>query len=270
MLRSTATLSGTAGAGACAHPAHAAEIRRKARRTMQESIVEDAMKLLSLGIIAAGLWAAGPGVIESRRAPADAAVTADPAASFWARASMLTAANGPMGDPVPGHQMEVRTLWTPQYFYVHFTCPYERLHLKPNPVRKAETNKLWEWDVAEVFVGWDMQNIHQYKEFEMSPQGEWVDLDIDRKNFKPEAGWKWDSGFEVDARIDEKKKIWYGAMKIPMKSIDPRPVADGTEMRINFYRCQGPPPERKFVAWQPTKMRSFHAPEAFGRIRFVK
>jgi hypothetical protein len=55
-----------------------------------------------------------------------------------------------------------------------------------------------------------------------------------------------------------------------MKSISARAVGEGTEMRINFYRCQGPPPERKYVAWQPTRTRSFHAPEAFGRIQFVK
>jgi len=37
--------------------------------------------------------------------------------------------------------------------YFLFTCPYEELHLKPSPNIQKETNELWNWDVAEVFVG---------------------------------------------------------------------------------------------------------------------
>ena len=47
-----------------------------------------------------------------------------------------------------------------------------------------ETNELWNWDVAEVFIGSDFKNIRRYKEFEVSPQAEWVDLDI---NLVPRA-----------------------------------------------------------------------------------
>jgi hypothetical protein len=54
---------------------------------------------------------------------------------------------------------------------------YEELYLHPNPSATTETNKLWEWDVAEVFIGSDFKNIRQYKELQVSPQGEWVDLD---------------------------------------------------------------------------------------------
>jgi hypothetical protein len=221
-------------------------------------------------VFAAALWADGPGVILSRRISADVEVTADPKARIWQQAQPVFAENGPTGEPTPGHKMTIRSVWTPQHVYFHFELPYEQLYLKPNPSRELETNKLWEWDVAEIFVGWDTQNIHQYKEFQVSPQGEWVDLDIDRKN-PVRDGWTWNSGFKVDARIDEKNKIWYGAMKIPVKSIDPRPAAEGNELRINFYRIQGPPaPNRKYVAWQPTGARSHHVPESFGRLRFVK
>jgi hypothetical protein len=38
-------------------------------------------------------------------------------------------------------------------------------------------------------------------------------------------------------------------------------------MRINLYRCQGKPPERKLINWQPVNNDSFHTPEAFGRLR---
>jgi hypothetical protein len=110
---------------------------------------------------------------------------------------------------------------------------YEELYLHPNPSATTETNKLWEWDVAEVFIGSDFKNIRQYKELQVSPQGEWVDLDIDRDHPKPEA-WKRNSGYQVKAPVDPDQKIWYVAMKIPLSAIDRRAAA-GNELRMNFY-----------------------------------
>ena len=37
--------------------------------------------------------------------------------------------------------------------YLLYVCPYEELYLKPSPVTKVETNELWNWDVAELFIG---------------------------------------------------------------------------------------------------------------------
>jgi hypothetical protein len=226
------------------------------------------LSLLLLASAALSL-ADGPGVILSRRAPADFALTADPDAAPWKGVEGIFMENGPKGGAVPGYRSEVRSRWTSDNIYFLFVCPYETLHLKPHPTTAAETNQLWDWDVAEVFVGWDFAHVRQYKEFEVSPQGEWVDLDIDRDHPKPEGGWLWNSGFAVKARIDAEKKIWYGEMRIPLKSIEPHPPAAGLELRINFYRCQGPPPQRKFLAWQPTNAQTFHVPEAFGRMKLV-
>jgi hypothetical protein len=126
---------------------------------------------------------------------------------------------------------------------------------------------LWDWDVAEVFVGADFDNIRLYKEFEMSPRGEWIDLDINAQKLRAEVNMKWNSGWTVKARLDEANKVWYGEMKIPLASIDKRPPKSGNEMRINFYRAQGPPEGRIYMCWQPTNDRSFHNPAAFGILR---
>ena len=216
---------------------------------------------------AALIFADGPGVIASHRAAADFALTADPDAASWKGVSGIFMENGPKGEAHPDHRTEVRSRWTTGNVYFLFICPYQELHLHPHPAVSNETNQLWDWDVAEVFVGSDFQRIRRYKEFEMSPQGEWVDLDIDRDHPLPEGGWLWNSGFEVKARINSEKKIWYGEMRIPMKSIDPRPPVAGLEMRINFYRCQGAGAHRVYIAWQPTHAANFHVPEAFGRMR---
>ncbi len=223
--------------------------------------------LLALLAWAPLLTADRPGVIISHRAPADFPLTADPDATEWKGVGGIFMERGPKDELVPGHRTEVRSRWTKDNVYFLFTCPYQQLHLHPQPTKTSETNKLWDWDVAEVFVGWDFNHIGRYKEFEMSPQGEWVDLDIDRDHMDNPNAWRWNSGFEVKARIDPSRKIWYGEMRIPIKSIDTRPPAPGREMRINFYRCQGRDPARKYVAWQPTNDDSFHVPETFGKMK---
>ena len=215
------------------------------------------------------LHAAGPGVAISYHAGKDFDLTADVSARQWKGVRGVFAENGPKGDLTPGHRTEIRSRWTRDNVYFLFVCPYEALNLKPSPSQSTETNKLWEWDVAEVFIGTDMSNIRHYTEFQVSPQGEWVDLDIDRDHPQPEGGWKWNSGFQVKARIDEARKIWYGEMKIPIRAIDKRPAVKGREMRINFYRLQGPGPQRKGIAWQPTNAASYHVPEAFGMLQLA-
>jgi hypothetical protein len=208
--------------------------------------------------------------IKSYQAPSDFALTADPSAQSWANIKGVTAGRGPLNDVTPGHQTEIRSRWTAGNLYLLFICPYQELYLKSDPSTKTETNKLWEWDVAEVFIGTDYKNIKHYTEFQVSPQGEWVDLDIDRNPDPPVHDWQWNSGFEVKARIDAEKKIWYGEMRIPMAKIDQRTPKSGLEMRINFYRFQGPPPDRKRIAWRPTNTNNYHVPEAFGRLRLEK
>ena len=228
------------------------------------------MKFILLLLAALPLAADGPGIILSKYVKEDFALTADPGTSEWKAASPIYAANGPKGDPTPGHRTEIRSRWSDQNLYFLFICPYQALNLKPNPVTAEETNKLWDWDVAEVFIGTKFQNIRRYTEFEVSPQGEWVDLDIDRDHPLPEGGWLWNSGFKVAARIDSDKKIWYGVMRIPIAKVDERPPEPGSEMRVNFYRIQGPGPRRKGIAWQPTGAATYHVPEAFGRLKLVK
>lgn len=163
-----------------------------------------------------------------------------------------------------GLPTEVRSRWTRHNLYVIFSCPYEILSLKPDPVTARETNRLWEWDVAEVFIRPDDANIRRYKEFEVSPQGEWVDVDVNLDSPHHEEGWVWTSGMEVASRIDRDHKIWNGAMRIPFSSIDPRPATAGNVLRANFFRWCAL--DRTSVAWIPTMEPTFHVPEVFGAL----
>jgi hypothetical protein len=208
--------------------------------------------------------------IEVKFAEKNVPLTADPSTSFWKAAKPVTATKNNLGLETIGKPTEIRARWTQDSLYVLFICPYTDLYLLPNPNAVEETNKLWEHDVAEIFVGADFEKIHQYREYQVSPQGEWVDLNIDTKQPLPEGGWKWNSGMKVKARIDEQAKIWYGEFQIPLASITDKPVAAGTKMRGDFFRFEGGPPKRKSASWIPTGRPSNHTPEAFGTLDFVK
>jgi len=197
----------------------------------------------------------------------DAPLTLDPSGAFWKPAPVASFAHDSLGKDTGLKPTEVRVRWSKQFLYVLFVGRYDAMYLKPNPVTNQDTVPLWDWDVAELFIGSDFENIQRYKEFEVSPQGEWVDLDV-RKDLK-EFDSKWNSNFETAARIDATAKVWYGGMKIPWKSIDEKEVKAGREYRVNFYRIEGAPPNRKFLAWQPTKSASYHVPEEFGRMTLV-
>lgn len=210
-----------------------------------------------------------PPAIESLQAENDVPLALDATSTFWRGARVVTMENDRFGKMVPRFRTEVRTRWTKNNLYFLFTCPYEELYLKPSPNTHEETNELWNWDVAEVFIGSDFDTIQRYKEFEVSPQGEWVDLDIDLRKPHHEDGWRWNSGFESAARIDKANHIWYAAMRIPFSAIDKRPAAIGNTLRINLFLSEGPPSHHREIAWQATMSETFHVPERFGLIRLV-
>src|ERR1700744_3274749 len=197
----------------------------------------------------------------------DVSLDTNPKSAFWRGALPVYAERDNYGKPVPNQRTEVRSRWTKDNLYLLYICPYEELHLKPSPNTLAETNELWNWDVAELFIGSDFQNIRRYKEFEVSPQGEWIDLDIDLDQ-PHRDGSLWNSGFETAARIDPEKKIWYGAMRIPFAAIDPQSPHVGSKYRANLFRSQGA--SHQLLAWQNPMGESFHVPERFCILEFTK
>lgn len=220
-------------------------------------------------VVAHPARAADDGVFESTKAVEDVEPSTDPAISFWQAARPIYANKTPYGQTLARYRTEIRSRWTGKNLYFLFICPYEKLNLKPHPSTTMETYRLWDWDVAEAFIGSDFQNIRRYREFEISPQGEWVDLDIDLSKPHHEDGWKWNSGFIVAARIDSAAKIWYGVMRIPFSALQSHSPVVGDQFRINLFRAQGPPPNRVAVVWQPTMSNTFHVPEKFGLLRLL-
>ena len=227
------------------------------------------VRTLVVVLLSGATLVAGQAVIESTFANKDAALQVDPALPFWSAARPVLMEKDTFGKPVPRYRTEVRSRWTRDNLYFLFICPYEQLHLTPEPNTREETNQLWNWDVAEVFVGSDFADIQHYKEFEVSPQGEWIDLDVNLRNPHHEDGWTWNSGFEAVARIDSQKHIWYAAMRIPLAAIDTRPPVPGNTLRLNLFRSQGPAEHVQEITWQPPMSKTFHLPENFGLLKLV-
>jgi hypothetical protein len=205
-------------------------------------------------------------VIESAYSPKELDLDPDPQREEWRDAPRVVADRDKAGQPIPGPPTEIRSRWTDANLYLLYICPYDELNLKPDPTLSAETPRLWNWDVAEAFIGSDFARIGRYKEFQVSPQSEWVDLDIDRENPKGQAGMTWNSGYAVKGRIDPGARIWYGMMRIPFRAIDTRLPRAGSELRIGLFRIAGVDPKTHY-SWRPTGGTTFHVPEAFGTLR---
>jgi hypothetical protein len=167
----------------------------------------------------------------------------------------------------------VRAFWTDKDLYLLFECPYKVLNLWLPAMGGGPRNKLWDRDVVEMFLGDDWKNIRHYREFEISPTGDWIDLAIDLDKQSYDQSWR--SGWTTMARIDKKAKVWYAAARIPLSAVTSEKVTAGAKWRANLYRIDGVggDPQRHFLCWQPTCVVNRdpnHVPENFGTIIFEK
>src|SRR5437879_5618091 len=80
--------------------------------------------------------------------------------------------------PDAGRQTSVRVLWSFEMLYVRFVCRYRELYVFDDADPSGRRNHLWNRDVAEVFLQSDRSQLCCYKEFEVAPNGLWLDLDI--------------------------------------------------------------------------------------------
>ena len=118
--------------------------------------------------------------------------------------------------------------------------------------------------MAETFLQADGSTAHIYKEFEVSPNGYWLDLAI--ANGKNE---ELRSGLRRRVVMDEKNRTWTAELAVPMKSLTQR-FDPQQQWRANFFRIEGQAEPRFYSAWSPTysPKPNFHVPEAFGTLVF--
>jgi Carbohydrate-binding family 9 len=191
---------------------------------------------------------------------------ADPAAEWEHAQPIHFSADWQGKNSDPNFQTELRLLWTLSTLYLRFVSRYRELFLFPDSEPNGRRDHLWDRDVAEAFLQTDPSPQRYYKEFEIAPNGMWIDLDI-----TPSGLADLKSGLSRSVHLDEQKKIWAAELAIPIKSITSN-FDPGHEWRANFYRIEGKTEPRRYMAWQATKtpQPNFHVPEAFGILRFIE
>ena len=207
-----------------------------------------------------------PGEIVAAAIAGEIKLDAAHPATEWQKATPVTFCSDWQGkNPDPERQTEVRVLWSAKTLYLRFECRYRELYVFDDSDPNGRRDQLWDRDVAEAFLQPDSTRERYYKEFEVSPNGMWIDLDISPG---PRADLK--SGLQHSSVLDEKAKTWAAELAIPIKALtgnfDPKAA-----WRANFYRVEGAKEPRAYMAWQPTGTPepNFHVPSAFGQLRFA-
>ncbi len=192
-------------------------------------------------------------------------LNAEHPATEWQSAQPVVFCSDWQGNnPDEQRETEVRVLWSPQTLYLRFACRYRELYLFEDSDSNGRRDHLWDRDVAEAFLQPDPVRTHYYQEFEVSPNGMWIDLDI-----FPGGLADLKSGLKKSVFLDEKGLRWTAELAIPMKALtpnfDPKAI-----WRANFYRIEGKQEPRAYLAWQATgtPQPNFHVPSAFGSLRF--
>ena len=167
-------------------------------------------------------------------------------------------------NPDPSLTTEVRALWSASTLYLRFVCLYRELFVFEGSDPNGRRDHLWDRDVAEAFLQPEPSPERYYKEFEVAPNGMWIDLDI-----SPSGLADLKSGMSRSVHVDEVNRAWVAELKLSFRSLvrefDPDKI-----WQANFYRIEGQAEPRQYMAWQPTftPEPNFHVPEAFGKLRF--
>ena len=188
-----------------------------------------------------------------------------PEASAWQQAQAIKFACDWQGKNCDAtRETEIRILWTADFLYLKFQAKYRNITVFPDARPDGWRDKLWDRDVAEVFLQPDSSDPFRYKEIEVSPNGFWIDLNISHGELA-----EMKSGLKRRVHQDAQNHFWIAELCIPMKSLvlnfDP-----AREWRVNFFRVEGEKEPRFYSAWSPTNSPepNFHVPSAFGILVF--
>jgi hypothetical protein len=170
----------------------------------------------------------------------------------------------------PEIETSVATLWTPEHLYLAYWCNFVDLHIYEADDNADERWGLWHRDVVEAFIAPSAVTACHYYEFEVAPNNQWLDLEIDLEDRKPIAK-DWNSGFLHAVRVDEAQGAWTAEMRIPAETMGIREIDPDSIWRINFCRSDGPSSARRLLSWRSLDAGqwSFHQPARFGMLRFA-
>jgi len=210
--------------------------------------------------------------VSVKRSPVDVAPDGDLSKTFWKNSDFVEFDQDAWGKShYPEVSTRVKSLWTDSYIYFGFLGRYDSLNTYGDEDLGPERWQLWNRDVVEVFLNPQPDRVQHYYEFEVAPNNQWIDLEID-KTKEPFNSASWNSGFEHATRVDAKNHTWTTEMRIPLAAINVSALRAGARWRANFFRAagQGGDDHRKFLAWSIIPGgTTFHAPTRFGILEIV-
>jgi alpha-galactosidase len=207
----------------------------------------------------------GSNVAVAARLTGDIASNGFPSPSQWDAAMPLRFSADWQGkNPDSQRETEVRLLWSPETLFIKFHARFRTITVFSDSDSTGRRDQLWDCDVAEVFLQPDASDPCRYREFEVSPNSMWLDLDILRGQKQALH-----SGLRRRVSIDHSAKVWTAELALPMESLL-APFDPAATWRVNFFRVEGPSEPRFYGAWRPTNtpQPNFHVPAAFGQLIF--
>lgn len=186
-----------------------------------------------------------------------------PDPSAWETAPMAAFCSDWRGEHTdPRRETQVRLLWSHECIYIRFHCRYREIYVYEG--NNSRRDKLWLRDVAEVFIRPGADDATHYREFEIGPNGDWLDLDISQ-------GEKSLLFCDLRSRVvvNAEAAVWIAELALPIDCLTT--AFDPSEVwRMNLFRIEGREPNRFYSAWIPTHTPkpNFHVPECFGELLF--
>src|SRR5579871_6073047 len=143
------------------------------------------------------------GTVVARRAT-DFDVEGFPSAGAWAKAQAISFDWDWRGENADAQRStEVRVLWNAETLFLRFAQRYRTITVYADAREDGWRDELWDRDVAEAFLQPDSSDPRKYLEFEVAPNGQWIDLLISH-------GTKAELGSRLKRRVamDEARKAW--------------------------------------------------------------
>jgi alpha-galactosidase len=210
--------------------------------------------------------------LQSKRSPVDFLPDGNLSKPLWKHAESVEFDSDASGKSQhPELSTRLASLWTETHIYFAFWARFDSLNVYQGEDPQVERWQLWDRDVVEVFLNPQPERVNHYYEFEVAPNNQWLDLEID-KTKNPFNDPKWNSGFEHAVRIDPKHHVWTAEMRIPISSMNVGSIHPGAQWRGNFFRASGKggDDQRKFLAWSTIpEGKTFHVPTRFGIVQLV-
>lgn len=169
---------------------------------------------------------------------------------------------------------EKKTLFKPSVFFsykigktkmvIDFLVKNSPIFAEPWRIKNKKSFALWEMDVVEFFGSF--KGGSTYYEFQVSPYGQYFDLEIIEPRKK--------INLEYQSKMKPSAKIlsltsWKATMQIPLNNLKSKKTFSENSLYGNFFACLGRPFERfYFSAYLPKnkKRPDFHQPAFFRKL----